>query len=155
MKPKILDKRAVPLSLGPKSAQRAVGGKKPHHSHSPLLSQAGSSGQFESINSFTLCPTAEPGSVAPHTQTPLRAASEGEPPEPCLCVPPCCPTTGTSVVPLVLLAQSLRAWLVLPSPSGWLLQNIRLGYVIQFAWRPSKLGGIQFTAVKAAEAYVL
>lgn len=44
----IIDKRAVPLSLGPKRAWRAVGGEKPHHP--PLLSPVGSSGRFESIN---------------------------------------------------------------------------------------------------------
>lgn len=42
------------------------------------------------------------------------------------CNPPRCPTAGMSVVPLVLLSRSLRAWLALPSPSRWLLQTIRL-----------------------------
>ncbi len=34
-----------------------------------------------------------------------------------------CPTTGTSVTPLVPLARSLGAWLALPSPSRWLHQT--------------------------------
>ncbi|XDV39338.1 hypothetical protein PO909_008594 [Leuciscus waleckii] len=50
-------------------------------------------------------------SVAPHTQTPLRATME--PPELGLCVPPCCPTA--SVIPLALLVRCLGAWLALRS----------------------------------------
>ncbi len=68
------------------------------------------------------------------------------------CVPPRCPTVGTSVAPLVPLARSLGAWLALPSPSRWLLRTIRLGYAIQFARHPSKFWGIQFTSVKAVDA---
>ncbi len=56
---------------------------------------------------------------------------------------------------LVPLAWSLGAWLVLPSPSRWLLRTIRLGYVIQFARRPPKFRGIRFTSVKAVDAPVL
>ncbi len=47
------------------------------------------------------------------------------------------------------------AWLALPSPSRWLLRTIRLGYAIQFAWRPPKFRGIRFTSVKPADAPVL
>ncbi len=71
------------------------------------------------------------------------------------CVPHRCPTTGTSVTLLVPLARSLGAWLVLPSPSRWLLRTIRLGYAIQFARRPPKFRGIRFTSVKDADAPVL
>ncbi len=76
-------------------------------------------------------------------------------PGPGPCVPHRCPTTGTSVAPLVPLARSLGAWLALPSPSRWLLRTIRLGYAIQFARRPPKFRGIRFTSVKPADAPVL
>ncbi len=96
-------------------------------------------------------------SVTLHTQTPPPAitgqAFTG--PEPGPCVPHRCPTTGTSVAPLVPLARSLGAWLALPSPSRWLLRTIRLGYAIQFARRPPKFRGIRFTSVKPADAPVL
>ncbi len=91
-------------------------------------------------------------SVTLHTQTPPPAitgqAFTGPGPGPC--VPHRCPTTGTSVAPLVPLARSLGAWLALPSPSRWLLRTIRLGYAIQFARRPPKFRGIRFTSVKPA-----
>ncbi len=96
-------------------------------------------------------------SVTLHTQTPppdiTGQADTGPGPGPC--VPHRCPTTGTSVTPLVPLARSLGAWLTLPSPSRWLLRTIRLGYAIQFARRPPKFRGIRFTSVKAADAPVL
>ncbi len=96
-------------------------------------------------------------SVTLHTQTPPPAitgqAFTGPAPGPC--VPHRCPTTGTSVAPLVPLARSLGAWLALPSPSRWLLRTIRLGYAIQFARRPPKFRGIRFTSVKPADAPVL
>ncbi len=96
-------------------------------------------------------------SVTLHTQTPPPAitgqAFTGPGPGPC--VPHRCPTTGTSVAPLVPLARSLGAWLALPSPSRWLLRTIRLGYAIQFARRPPKFRGIRFTSVKPADAPVL
>ncbi len=69
--------------------------------------------------------------------------------------PPCCPTVGTSLAPLVPLARSLGAWLALPGPSRWLLQTIRFGYTIQFTRRPPKFRGIRFTSVKAVDAPVL
>ncbi len=75
-------------------------------------------------------------SVTLHTQTPPPAITG---PRPGPCVPHRCPTTGTSVAPLVPLARSLGAWLALPSPSRWLLRTIRLGYAIQFARRPPGL----------------
>ncbi len=96
-------------------------------------------------------------SVTLHIQTPPPAitgqAVTGPGPGPC--VPHRCPTTGTSVTPLVPLARSLGVWLALPSPSRWLMRTIRLGYAIQFARRPPKFRGIRFTSVKAADAPVL
>ncbi len=96
-------------------------------------------------------------SVTLHTQTPPPAvtgqAITGPGPGPC--VPPRCPTAGTSVAPLVPLARSLRAWLALPGLSRWLLRTIRLGYAIQFARRPPKFRGVHFTSVKAVDAPVL
>ncbi len=90
-------------------------------------------------------------SVTLHTQTPPPAitgqAFTGPGPGPC--VPHRCPTTGTSVAPLVPLARSLGAWLALPSPSRWLLRTIRLGYAIQFARRPPKFRGIRFTSLQS------
>ncbi len=142
----------------PKRARRVVGGAKPLHSHPPLLSPADSSAQFEMGTQASPAPPVRPWnqvSVAQHTQTPLRAASQREPPELRPCVPPRCPTAGTPVVPLVPLVRSLRAWLALPSPSHWLIRTIRLGYAIQFARRPPKFRGIHFTSVKAVDAHVL
>ncbi len=96
-------------------------------------------------------------SVTLHTQTPPPAitgqAFTGPRPGPC--VPHRCPTTGTSVTPLVPLARSLGALLALLSPSRWLLRTIRLGYAIQFARHPPKFRGIRFTSVKPADALVL
>ncbi len=89
-------------------------------------------------------------SVTLHTQTPPPAvtgqAVTGRGPGPC--VPHRCPT-------MVPLARSLRAWLVLPSPSRWLLRTIRFGCVIQFDWRPPKFRGIRLTSVKAVDAPIL
>ncbi len=145
-------------SPGPKRARRVVGGAKPLHSHPPLLSPADSSAQFEMGTQASPAPPARQWnqvSVAQHTQTPLRAASQREPPELRPCVPPRCPTAGTPVVPLVPLVRSLRAWLALPSPSRWLIRTIRLGYAIQFARRPPKFRGVHFTSVKAVDTHVL
>lgn len=44
---------------------------------------------------------------------------------------------------------------LLPKPSRWLLQTIRLSYVIQFTWNPPKFSAIHFTLVNAANASVL
>ncbi len=63
---------------------------------------------FEDATRPLLTPPAPPWnqvSVALLTQTPLRATSAR--PELSPCVPPCCPTAGTSVVPLVPLARCL------------------------------------------------
>ncbi len=65
-------------------------------------------------------------------------------------------STGTSVGSLVSLVRFWGAWLALPNPSRWLLRTIRLGYAIQFAWRPPKYRGIHSTTVRAAGTlYVL
>ncbi len=135
-----------------------MGGAKPLNSHPPLLSPADSSAQFEMGTQAYHAPPVRPWnqvSVAQYTQTPLRAASQREPPELCPCIPPRCPTAGTPVVPLVPLVQSLRAWLALPSPSRWLIRTIRLSYAIQFARRPPKFRGVHFTSVKAVDTHVL
>ncbi len=156
--PKFSIKEQFLSSPGPKRARRVVGGAKPLHSHPPLLSPADSSAQFEMGTQASPAPPVRPWnqvSVAQHTQTPLRAASQREPPELHPCVPPRCPTAGTPVVPLVPLVRSLRAWLALPSPSRWLIRTIRLGYAIQFARRPPKFRGVHFTSVKAVDTNVL
>ncbi len=76
--------------------------------------------------------------VTLHTQTlpPDVTGKAITGPGPGPCVPSHCPTVGTLVFPLVPLAQSLGAWLALPSLSRWLLRTIRLGYAIQFARHP-------------------
>ncbi|XP_048051078.1 uncharacterized protein LOC125271134 [Megalobrama amblycephala] len=81
-------------------------------------------------------------SVTPRTQTPplLRDAM---PPIPGPSVPSRCPTKGAPVVPLTLLAWFLGAWLELPNLSRWLIRTIRLGYAIQFAWRPPRFRGVR------------
>ena len=142
--------------LGPKRARLAVDdAAMPCHSRAPLPSPASSSGCVPDVLSPPHTHSAlrrKQVCVAPHTQTPLRAAvpSESGP-----CIPPRCPTPGTSVVPLVPLARSLGAWLTLPSPSRWLIRTIRLGYAIQFARRPPAFKGILFTRVLADNAPVL
>ncbi len=83
--------------------------------------------------------------------TPCRHRPGRHRPGPGPCVPPHCPSAGTSVAPLVSLARSLGAWLALHGPSRWLLQTIRLGYAIQFARRPPKFRGVHFTSVKAVD----
>ncbi len=123
-------KEQFPISLGHKRARLAVCDvlQTPCHPLPPLSSPAVSGVWFEDITSPSLTPAAPPWdqvSVAQLTQTPLRAASV--PPELSPCVPPRCPTPGTSVVPLVPLARCLGAWLALPSPSRWLILTIRLG----------------------------
>ncbi len=156
--PKFSIKEQFLSSPGPKRARRVVGGAKPLHSHPPLLSPADSSAQFEMGTQASPAPPVRPWnqvSVAQHTQTPLRAASQREPPELRPCVPTRCPTAGTPVVPFVPLVRSLRAWLALPSLSRWLIQTIRLGYAIQFARRPPKFRGVHFTSVKAVDTHVL
>ncbi len=89
-----------------------------------------------------------------HTRRPpLRTGNETLEPGPC--VPPRCPTAGTSVGSLVSLVRFWGAWLALPNPSRWLLRTIRLGYAIQFARRPPKYRGIHSTTVRAADAPIL
>ncbi len=80
--------------------------------------------------------------VTLHTQTlpPDVTGKAITGPGPGPCVPSHCPTVGTLVFPLVPLAQSLGAWLALPSLSRWLLRTIRLGYAIQFARHPQVQG---------------
>ncbi len=110
--------------------------------------------RFESvIKGSTHTPSAQPWnqvSIAPHTQTPLRSAYELPGLGPC--VPPRCPTAGTSVVPLVPLVRYLGAWLHFPVH---LDGSIRLGYAIQFTRHPPKFWSFNFTSVKAADAPVL
>ncbi len=56
-----------------------------------------------------------------------------------------------SSVPLVWF---LGASLALPSPSRSLIRTIKLGYAIQFDWRPPKFRGIQFTSMLTNDAPV-
>ncbi len=127
----IFDKRAVSVISGSEEGSESSGRSKT----SPLSSTSSvTSGQQCAVRdghpslSCTLVRPWNQVSVAQYTQTPLRAASQREPPEPRPCVPPRCPTAGMPVVPLVPLVRSLRAWLALPSPSRWLIRTIRLGY---------------------------
>ncbi len=143
-----------PMSPVPKGARTAVHGTQSRHLRPPLLSPVGSRVRSEDAMPSP-APPAQPWSqvsVAPRTQTPLRNTlpSESGP-----CAPLRCPTAGTSVAPLVPLVRSLGAWLALPRPSRWVLRTIRLGYAIQFARRPPKFRGVQFTSVLNKDAPVL
>ncbi len=135
----IFNKRAISYISG--SQEGAVGGvRRVANTLPPPSPSLFASSQWCVVRghhqafSHSLCPILEQVSIVQLTQTPLRAASV--PPELSPCVPPHCPTPGTSVVPLVPLARCLGAWLVLPSPSRWLIRTIRLGYAIQFTRRP-------------------
>ncbi len=138
-------KEQFPISLSHKRARLAVCDmlQTPCHPLPPFSSPAVSGVWFEDATRPSLTPPAPPWnqvSVAQLTQTPLWAASV--PPELSPCVPPRCPTPGTSVVPLVPLGWCLGAWLALPSPSRWLIRTIRLSYTIKFARHPPKFRGI-------------
>ncbi len=124
------------------------------HSRPPLSSPVGSRVRSEDATPSPASPAQlwSQVSVTPHTQTPLRDAL---PFESGPCAPFHCPTVVTSVTPLVPLVRSLGAWLELPRPSRWLLRTIRLGHAIQFARRPPKFRGIQFTSVLSKDAPVL
>ncbi len=151
--PKNSTKEQFPLSLGPQRGWGVVDEPVLSHTHPPL-SPVSSCGRFESvINRTTHAPSARMQVSVAHTLTLFRTASRRPKQGPC--VPPRCPTAGTSVVPLVSLVQFLGAWLALPSPSCWLRLTIRLGYAIQFARHPPKFRGIHFTSVKAVDAPVL
>ncbi len=151
--PKNSTKEQFPLSLGPQRGWGVVDEPVLSHTHPPL-SPVISCGRFESaINRTTHAPSARTRVSVAHTLTLFRTGIET--PEQGPCVPPRCPTAGTSVVPLVPLVQFLGAWLALPSPSCWLRRTIRLGYAIQFARRPPKFRGIHFTSVKAVDAPAL
>ncbi len=151
--PKNSTKEQFPLSLGPQRGWGVVDEPVLSHTHPPL-SPVSSCGRFESaINRTTHAPSARTQVSVAHTLTLFRTGIKT--PEQGPCVPPRCPTAGTSVVPLVPLVQFLGAWLALPSPSCWPRRTIRLGYAIQFARRPPKFRGIHFTSVKAVDAPVL
>ncbi len=151
--PKTSTKEQFPLSLGPQRGRGVVNESNLSYTHPPL-SPVGSCGRFErAVNRTTHAPSAGTQVSASHTPTLLRTGNET--PEPGPCVPPRCPTAGTSVGSLVSLVRFWGAWLALPNPSRWLLRTIRLGYAIQFARRPPKYRGIHSTAVRAAEAPIL
>ncbi len=151
--PKTLTKEQFPLSLGPQRGRGVVNESNLSYTHPPL-SPVGSCGRFErAVNRTTHAPSARTQVSASHTPTPLRTGNET--PEPGPCVPPRCPTAGTSVGSLVSLVRFWGAWLALPNPSRWLLRTIRLGYAIQFARRPPKYRGIHSTTVRAADAPIL
>ncbi len=151
--PKTSTKEQFPLSLGPQRGRRVVNESNLSHTHPPL-SPVSSCGRFErAVNRTTHAPSAGTQVSASHTPTPLRTGNET--PEPGPCVPPRCPTAGTSVGSLVSLVRFLRAWQALPNPSRWLLHTIRLGYAIQFARRPPKYRSIHFTTVKAGDSPIL
>ncbi len=153
MVPKTSTKEQFPLSLGPQRGRGVVNESNLSYTHSPL-SPVGSCGRFErAVNCTTHAPSAGTQVSASHTPTPLRTGNET--PEPGPCVPPRCPTAGTSVGSLVSLVRFWGAWLALPNPSRWLLRTIRLGYAIQFARRPPKYRGIHSTTVRAADAPIL
>ncbi len=151
--PKTSAKEQFPLSLGPQRGRGVVNESNLSYTHPPL-SPVGSCGRFErAVNRTTHAPSARTQVSASHTPTPLRTGNETLEPGPC--VPPRCPTAGTSVGSLVSLVRFWGAWLALPNPSRWLLRTIRLGYAIQFARRPPKYRGFHSTTVRAADAPIL
>ncbi len=151
--PKTSTKEQFPLSLGLQRGRGVVNESNLSYTHPPL-SPVGSCGRFErAVNRTTHAPSAGTQVSASHTPTPLRTGNET--PEPGPCVPPRCPTAGTSVGSLVSLVRFWGAWLALPNPSRWLLRTIRLSYAIQFARQPPKYRGIHFTTVRAADAPIL
>ncbi len=151
--PKTSTKEQFPLSLGPQRGRGVVNESNLSYTHPPL-SPVGSCGRFErAVNRTTHAPSARTQVSASHTPTPLRTGNET--PEPGPCVPPRCPTAGTSVGSLVSLVRFWGAWLTLPNPSRWLLRTIRLGYAIQFTRQPPKYRGIHSTTVRAADAPIL
>ncbi len=151
--PKTSTKEQFPLSLGPQRGRGVVNESNLSCTHPPL-SPVGSCGRFErAVNRTTHAPSARTQVSASRTLTPLRTGNET--PEPGPCVPPRCPTAGTSVGSLVSLVRFWGAWLALPNPSRWLLRTIRLGYAIQFARRPPKYRGFHSTTVRAADAPIL
>ncbi len=151
--PKTSTKEQFPLSLGPQRGRGVVNESNLSYTHPPL-SPVGSCGRFErAVNRTTHAPSARMQVSASHTPTPLRTGNET--PELGPCVPPRCPTAGTSVGSLVSLVRFWGAWLALPNPSRWLLRTFRLGYAIQFARRPPKYRGIHSTTVRAGDAPIL
>ncbi|XDV14464.1 hypothetical protein PO909_014708 [Leuciscus waleckii] len=146
-------KRRLETAQGERRLETAQGERRLEMS----LVDLGNSVRFENAAKPPPAPPApwNQVSVAQHTQTPLRAASQREPPELSPCVPPRCPTPGTPTVPLVPLVRSLRAWLAFLSLSRWLIRTIRLGYAIQFGRYPPKFRAIHSTTVRAADAHVL
>ncbi len=151
--PKPRQKSSFLLSLGPQRGRGVVNESNLSYTHPPL-SPVGSCGRFErAVNRTTHAPSARTQVSASHTPTPLRTGNETLEPGPC--VPPRCPTAGTSMGSLVSLVRFWGAWLALPNPSRWLLRTIRLGYAIQFARRPPKYRGIHSTTVRAADAPIL
>ncbi len=151
--PKTSTKEQFPLSLGPQRGRGVVNESNLSYTHPPL-SPVGSCGRFErAVNRTTHAPSAGTQVSASNMPTPLRTGNET--PELGPCVPPRCPTAGTSVGSLVSLVRFWGAWLALPNPSRWLLRTIRLGYAIQFTRRPPKYRGIHSTTVRAADAPIL
>ncbi len=108
--PKFSVKEQFLSSPGLKRARRVVGGAKPLHSHPPLLSPADSSVQFEKVTQASPAPPVRPWnqvSVAQHTQTLLRAASQREPPEPCPTSLPHCGYAYGPLGPVGVVSASL------------------------------------------------
>ncbi len=96
--------------------------------------------------------------VTLHTQT-LPPAVTGQAitgPGPGPCVPPRCPTAGTSVGPVgSACTEPLGAWLALPSPSGGSCGPSDSATRFSSPGVPPKFRGIRFTSVKAVDAPVL
>ncbi len=103
---KNLDRKRLSLSQGPRRAWRVMNGSTPDPTHPPSRQQAAVGGSRASSKA-THAPSAKLWKqVSVHrTLRPLL----GPPQARSLC-PPCCPTAGTSVVPLVPLVRCLGAW---------------------------------------------
>ncbi len=91
---KNLNTKRLSLSLGPKRAWRVMDGSTPDHTHPPSRQQATVGGSGESSKALLTHPLPNYGN---------QVSGPGP------CIPPRCPTAGTSVVQLVPLVWCLGA----------------------------------------------
>lgn len=63
--------------------------------------------------------------------------------------------TSKLIVPLVPFGWSSKAWLALPSLSRWLINTVRLGYMILFTRHLPRFNDILFTSVVDKDTPVL
>ncbi len=150
--PTFSKKEQFPFPLGFQIHGLTVCDALPPHFHlrRPLLPTAMRLrlGDVMPLHASLACPPGDLGSSA-------GMCHDAMPSIPSSSAPLRCTTAGMSIVPLVPLTLSLKAWLALPNPSCWLIRTIRLGYVIRFTRRPPKFSGALETSVAVRDALVL